>query len=313
MEWWDVKAHKHPRVGSLPLKHRGAQEEECSPAAPKCNNVGSHQDRPFFACQKHFIPTTDKTTVGIGSEEREVWEGPVYPGLRNAGCSVSHVRAGGGFLLTPYVIHRLVRLAPSQEEVEETGELGMSQRNPRERCSGEWEAHPQHVGTRGTAQTHGGSVGSGMLGMDLGIIYTTSAAGDECFEPSNAATHFTSLPHSIRKDTRILCTVSCDTYRAARQRGAEEFGSRAARHAAFLPPIHVLWGRDAVLLLRSAAGLGWWWGRRWVGALGGWWGAAQHSRDRPLRWGTKARLSSPELGEHPSKRSSSEHRSAGGT
>lgn len=80
---------------------------------------------------------------------KRCWKALFYPGMRNAGCSVSHARAGGGFLLTPYVIHRLVRLAPSQEEAVETGELGKSQRNvdPKERCSGGWEVHPQHVGT----------------------------------------------------------------------------------------------------------------------------------------------------------------------
>lgn len=126
--------------------------------------------------------------------------------MRNAGCSVSHARAGGGFLLTPYVIHRLVRLAPSGG----SGGDGRAGKEPKER--GPEGEMLRGVGSASPARGHSlcwgvpaqtqhpqdGSVGSGRLGMDLGIIYTRSAAGssgDECFEPSNAATRLTTPPH----------------------------------------------------------------------------------------------------------------------
>lgn len=84
----------------------------------------------------------------VGTGSKEVLEGPVLP--RDEECRLLRESCQSrSILLTPYVIHRLVRLAPSQEEAVETGELGKSQRNadPKERCSGGWEVHPQHAGT----------------------------------------------------------------------------------------------------------------------------------------------------------------------
>lgn len=41
---------------------------------------------------------------------------------------MSHAKAGGDFLLTPYVIHRLVSLAQRREGAAETGQLGRSRK-----------------------------------------------------------------------------------------------------------------------------------------------------------------------------------------
>jgi len=67
-EWWDLRAQKHTQVGSVPLRHRGAQEEECIPAAPTCSNVGPHQDRPPLCLPRAFNPNHKQNHGGNGQQ-----------------------------------------------------------------------------------------------------------------------------------------------------------------------------------------------------------------------------------------------------
>lgn len=76
-EWWDLRAQKHTQVGSAPYATEGLRRRSASLQHARAVTLVPTRTGPPFACQEHFIPTTNKTMVGTGS--KEVLEGPVLP------------------------------------------------------------------------------------------------------------------------------------------------------------------------------------------------------------------------------------------
>lgn len=150
------------------LQQKGAASLDPAHPFRGCIPPGTTSQLPYRAFQEPFILNNELndsrraiTTLQPGSRVAcgaapNIQAGSAYSRTRNAGCSVSHEKAGGNFLLTPYVIHRLGQTGPTPRGSSGNGitgrelkEAGTKKRN----CLGGYEVYPnltrtETMGTR---------------------------------------------------------------------------------------------------------------------------------------------------------------------